>query len=214
MTALVRMHENRGTFGHLNNCLTSKEYRVLYSRKRWTVAATDLPYIKYFLHECVFDHFLKLQVVKRKEQEFAIKIGDICRGRWERDVIESCVFSATTKWNNSYKILIIPAPRHSLNCALCECECEWECVCGQLSVAMKDYECLFFELQFPCVEPENTEVLVSVSISKTRGRKSKLSIIFIEMLELHIHRQRCLVAEQNGSHSISDYASRLSCGKI
>jgi len=87
-------------------------------------------------------------------------------------------------------------------------------VCGQLSVAMKDYECLFFELQFPCVEPENTEVLVSVSISKTRGRKSKLSIIFIEMLELHIRRQRCLVAEQNGFYSISDYTSRLSCGKI
>lgn len=42
MRAHARTHENRGTFGHLNNCLTSKEYCVLYSIKPWTVAATDL----------------------------------------------------------------------------------------------------------------------------------------------------------------------------
>ena len=80
MTAHARTHENRGAFGRLNNCLTSKEYSVLYSSKQWTVAATDLLHIKYFLYECVFDHFLKLQVVKRKEQEPAIKICGICQG--------------------------------------------------------------------------------------------------------------------------------------
>ena len=145
------------------------------------------------------------------------------RGVW----LKVAFFSRPPNGITRIKSLLFQHP-DTLNCALCECArerdrerdrerervCVCVCVCGQLSVAMKDYECLFFELQFPCVEPENTEVLVSVSISKTRARKSMLSIIFIGVLELHIHRQRCLVAEQNGSYSISDYTSRLSCGKI